>query len=87
MATTITGAGTSPQPTRTALAAAVTGALAEAGVSRLEASERTGIPRSTLYRKCDGIGKAFDADELARLAALLGVTVSALVARAEEMAA
>jgi hypothetical protein len=86
MATTTSEVGTTPQPSRAALAAAITTALTDAGISRLEASKRTHIPRETFYRKCRA-GSPFDSDELAALADTLGITVSALVARAEQVAA
>ena len=78
--------GTTPGPTRAALAAAITAALDTAGISRLDASKETGIPRETFYRKCRG-GSAFDADELAAIGALLNVPVSDLIASAEARAA
>jgi len=87
MATTTSEVGTTPQPSRAALAAAITTSLADAGISRLEASSLTGIPRSTMYRKCDGIGKAFDADELALIAQVVGMKVSDLALLAERRAA
>lgn len=86
MAPDTTTADTKPQPTRPALAAAVVATLKDAGVSRLEASERTGIPRETFYRKCRA-GSPFDSDELALIALIVDTTVSDIVARAEKSAA
>lgn len=73
-------------PDAVAVARAVTTALDAAGMSRLDASERTGIPRSTFYRKCEGLGKPFDVVELAAIASLLGMSASALLRTAERAA-
>ena len=62
----------------------VAAALEAAGISRLDASKKTDIPRETFYRKCRG-GSPFDVAELGRIAALLGCTVTDLVA--EDVAA
>lgn len=78
---------TTSDTTKARVAASVVAALTAAGISRLEASERTGIPRSTFYRKAEGAGKAFDVDELAAIAGILGTTPSEILARAEERAA
>ncbi len=87
MATITPRADTEPQPSRAALAAAILSALSDAGITRMDAADHAGIPRSTFYRKATGLGKAFDADELAAIAQVLGTTVSALVASAESRAA
>ena len=53
-------------------AAAVEAARIEKGMTRLELSEASGIPRPTLYRRLDG-HVPFDIDELERVANALGV--------------
>jgi predicted transcriptional regulator len=70
-----------------AVARHITLALEEAGISRLDAAKRTGIPRETFYRKVAGIGKPFDVDELDKIAGLLGTSVPELVADAMASAA
>lgn len=64
----------------------VVAVLEAAGISRLDASKRTGIPRETFYRKAAGNGKPFDVEELSRIAALVGLTVSDLIAGSERAA-
>jgi transcriptional regulator with XRE-family HTH domain len=71
-----------PEQTSRALARAVAEALAEAGVSQRKAAEATGIPLTTLSRRLTGASPLL-ATELASLASLLGITVSALAIAAE----
>ena len=68
------------------IARVVTEMLAEAGVSQLRTSESTGIPRATLIRRLSGV-TSFQVAELEAIASLLGTSVSAIVARAEQDAA
>ena len=53
--------------------------LEASGMSKYELSRRTGIPRSTLYRKLDGM-RAFDVYELYVISRELGVPYTDLVA-------
>jgi predicted transcriptional regulator len=71
--------------TTKAVATTVTRLLAEAGIPQREASARTGIPMTTLYRRLSG-NAAFDVDELARIGRLLDVSVAAIVTHAEAVA-
>jgi DNA-binding NtrC family response regulator len=87
MGTTFLSMGTlNPSTDTTArdVASHIRRALEAARISRLEASERTGIPRSTFYRKVDGLGKPFDVDELAAVAGVLGTDVAGLLRDATE---
>lgn len=64
------------------LATVAASALAEVGISEHRAAEVTGIPRSTLRRRL-ATGD-FTISELAAVADLVGATMSALLARAEQ---
>lgn len=61
------------------VADAVAAMLRDKGISHETAADRTGIPYRTLRRRLAGHGKAFDIDELAQIARLLGVTITALI--------
>jgi len=61
-----------------AVAEVVASALREAGVAQRDAAERTGIPMTTLRRRLTG-HSSFTMSELARIAALLDTTVTALL--------
>lgn len=63
-------------------AAAVTGAIEAAGLTRNRVAELTAIPYTRFYDKCDG-ARAFDAEELGRIASLLGIRIAALAADEE----
>lgn len=69
----------------TRLAEVVTVALNDAAISENAASERTGIPRSTLKRRL--VTGDFTLGELCKVADLLGTTHIELQARAEKSAA
>ena len=58
--------------TRRTVAASVSAALGEAGVTRVAASEATGISPSKLRRRLAG-ETSFNLDELAAIASLLGI--------------
>lgn len=60
------------------VAAAVSLALAEAGIRWHIAADETGIPRTTLRRRLEG-HTSFTMSELARLAVLLGTDVTSLI--------
>ena len=59
------------------VASSVRGALEAAALTRHRAAELSGIPYSTLYRKCEGDG-AFNSEELGRLAHVLGLALADL---------
>lgn len=65
-----------------ALGRVVTEALEAAGISSNAAAKQTGIPRTTLLRRLDGLSP-FTTTELGRVATLLGTTASALMYAAE----
>lgn len=54
---------------------AVAQAIKDKHLNPHRVSELSGIPRTTLRRKLEGKGKAFDLDELAAIAEALGVSV------------
>ena len=64
------------------IARAVNARLQAAGISQRHVSEQTGIPMTSFVRRITG-RKAFDIDELARIAALLDCSVAALITYAE----
>jgi hypothetical protein len=68
------------------IAAAVSARLRESRIPQRTVSAKTGIPMTTLVRRLAGHGKAFDINELARIAALLDVSVAALITYAEAAA-
>lgn len=72
-----------PENTSRGIATAVKLALKDAGISRRDAAERTGIPLTTLQRRLTG-ASPFLVTELAALASLTGTTVSALAVAAEQ---
>ncbi|AKU15786.1 helix-turn-helix transcriptional regulator [Luteipulveratus mongoliensis] len=77
-----------PDDTARSLASVVLEALAEAGISQREAAEKTGIPSTTLNRRLSPTGNSpLTADEIVRLATLLGTRPSALMAVAEQVVA
>lgn len=61
----------SPKNKPAAIAAAIRGAIESAGYSENRAAELTGIARTTLRRKLDGLAP-LNTDELTKLASLLG---------------
>jgi transcriptional regulator with XRE-family HTH domain len=67
------------------MAVAVETAIAEAGQTHLGVSEATGIPRTTLLRRLKG-QSSFAVDELERIAEVIGVPVSQILAKAEAAA-
>lgn len=69
-----------------ALAEVVKNSLTEAGVSRRDAADLTGIPLTTLSRRLTG-NSPFLSTELDRIASVTGTTVSALVSAAEQRGA
>lgn len=71
-----------PETTVRSIAEAVSQALADAGISRKEAVEATGIPLTTLQRRLTG-HSPLRIDELAALATLAGTTVPALMEKAQ----
>ncbi|WP_243061199.1 helix-turn-helix transcriptional regulator [Nocardioides sp. SR21] len=66
---------------RTAIA--VQAAIEAAGQTQLGVAEESGIPRTTLIRRLRGLS-AFTVAELEAIAAVLGTTVSNLLAAAEQ---
>lgn len=69
-------------PAAEGIARAVAEALADAGISHKAAADAALIPRTTLRRKLAG-ASPFTIPEIARLATVLGLTPSDLMARAE----
>ena len=67
---------------RVRIAQAVNARLQSAGIPQLAVSEQTGIPMTTFVRKITG-KSPFDIDELGAIAALLDVSVAALITYAE----
>ena len=67
-----------------ALGSVVATELEQAGLSLRDAADVVGIPRTTLKRRLDFGG--FTVPERERIASLLEVSVSALVAKAEDAA-
>jgi hypothetical protein len=65
------------------LAAVAASALEEVGISEHRAAELTGIPRPTLERRL--VTGDFTISELAAVADVVGATMSALLARAEQV--
>lgn len=72
-----------PNDDKTRVAHAVSAMLRDRRISREAAAEQTGIPYRTLRRRLDGIGKGFDIDELAKIAKLLDVSITALITYAD----
>ena len=72
-----------PETATAALAAVVSKALAAAGISQRTASDRAGIPLTTLSRRLTG-RSPFTSTELFVLASVAGTTVSQLAADAEQ---
>ncbi len=68
------------------IAAAVSAALRDAGISQRDAAARTGIPLATLGRRLTG-RSPFIVTELALLGELTGLTVTDLISRGEANAA
>ncbi len=64
---------------RSATASKVAAAVEAAGLTRLHLSDATGIPYTTLYRKLNG-HSAYTLDEIASIAAVIGVAPVDLVA-------
>lgn len=64
------------------IARAVNARLQAAGISQRHVSEQTGIPMTSFVRRITG-RKAFDIEELAKVAALLDCSVAALITYAE----
>jgi predicted XRE-type DNA-binding protein len=64
------------------IAQAVNAHLQTAGISQRAAAEQTGIPMTSFVRRITG-RQAFDVDQLAKIAALLDVSVAALITYAE----
>lgn len=75
-----------PTDTDRQVADAVSSQLRAAGIAQRTAAEQTGIPFTTLRRRLTGLA-SFKLSELARLAALLDVTVAALIAPSKDDAA
>jgi transcriptional regulator with XRE-family HTH domain len=71
-----------PKPSQQALATVVVDELAEAKLSLRDVEERTGIAKSTMSRRLNGLSP-FPVTELALLATVLGKSTSDLLARAE----
>lgn len=67
---------------RLEIALAVNAKLRDAGIAQRAASEQTGIPMTSFVRRITG-RKAFNIEELAKLAHLLDVSVAALITYAE----
>ena len=74
-----------PQDFNRRLGQIIATALQDAGIPQLTASDHTNIPLTTLKRRLRGSG--FTTTELDRIASLLDVTVTSLIAQAEEVAA
>lgn len=74
-------------PTRADFDQAIRELLDEANVSQAEASQRSGIPLTTLNRKLNGKGRAFLVCELAALRDVLGVSITDMAFRADQVAA
>ena len=74
-----------PQDFNRRLGQIIATALQDAGISQSTASDLTNIPMTTLKRRLRGSG--FPTTELTRIAELLDVTVTSLIAQAEEVAA
>jgi transcriptional regulator with XRE-family HTH domain len=75
-----------PDLTSRGISQAVSNALKDAGISQREAADRSGIPITTLSRRLTG-NSPFLVTELAVLAAMVGTSVSELIATAETSAA
>lgn len=73
------------EPSAVAIGAAVRGAIAQAGLSQAEASERTGIALNTLSRRVNGL-LPFTWPEIVRIANVTGTTASELASIAERLA-
>lgn len=73
-------------PEARAIAESVRALLAERGITIEQASERTDIEYRTMRRRLSGQGKAFDIKELAQIARLLDVSITALITFAEAVA-
>lgn len=76
-----------PQTPAVRVADAVNAAMDARGVTRLELSDATGIPRSTLIRRLNGLLPSFTIDELDRIAQHLEVDVVTLVAPVDAVSA
>lgn len=75
---------TKPPRTVTEMTAVVVSeAMTDAGLTVLGVADRTGIPRTTLTRRLSG-GSPFTVAEVDTLAAVVGVPVSVIIARAED---
>lgn len=66
------------------LATVVSAAIKDAGMSRQDITEATGIPRSTLSRRLTGRGRPFFLYELVVIGRVIGVDVSAFIRAAED---
>jgi len=66
------------------LAKVVSAAIKDAGVSRQDITEATGIPRSTLSRRLTGRGHSFFLYELVVIGRVIGVDPSAFIRAAED---
>ena len=69
----------------TDVAANVRRAISDKGETQLSVSESTGIPRTTLIRRLDGVNP-FTVAELRSIATMLGVRVRDLIDVAEDAA-
>lgn len=76
---------TNPSETTKRIAAAVSSALRDAGFTQEVATERTGIPLTTLKRRLRGVS-AWKTSELEAVAALVGMTFLEIVVAAEDAA-
>jgi hypothetical protein len=76
---------TNPSETTKRIAATVSSALKDAGVSQEVAADRTGIPLTTLKRRLRGVA-AWKTPELEAVAALVGMTFLEIVVAAEDAA-
>lgn len=69
--------------TTAAIASAVSAALKARGIKLEDVVDATGISYGTLWRRLNGVGKAFDLDELALIARLLDMDLGALITYGE----
>jgi transcriptional regulator with XRE-family HTH domain len=65
------------------IAAAVSRLMRERGLTLEAVVDATGITYGTLHRRLSNVGKTFDLDELARIARLLDMSLTALITYAE----
>lgn len=72
-----------PEAVARQVAVEIKAAMASAGLSQREVADATNIPLVTLNRRLTGSGKPFDFGEVSAITAVLGISLTELVLRAE----